>query len=141
MINFLPSLINFFFVFVLITAKESEDSRLSKFLKQTKGIMFYSVPHRGSSLAHINLPLLRQSVELTEVKKDCQEVTELHKKFMKLYEENYLTAEVFSFVETILTFMFITNVRVVSVDSADLGVGAFQGVNIDHREICKPLNR
>lgn len=99
--------------------------------------MFYSVPHRGSSLAHLNLPLLRQSIELTEVKKgkrlqaselyallngvlstDCLEVLALHKEFMKLYEENVLTADIFSFVETILTFMFVTNVRVVSVDSA-----------------------
>jgi len=37
---------------------------------------------------------------------------------MKLYEEKSLTAEIFSFVETILTFMFVTNVRVVSVESA-----------------------
>lgn len=43
---------------------------------------------------------------------------ELHNKFLKLFEEKFLSAEVFSFVETELTFMFVTNVRVVSVDSA-----------------------
>ncbi|KAK6639416.1 hypothetical protein RUM43_007689 [Polyplax serrata] len=126
---------------MLVDASESCDSRLSNFLTQTKGIMFYSVPHRGSSLANWNIPLLRKSVELTEVKKDCDNVLDLHRKFIKLFEDKFLTAEVFSFVETVLTFMFVTNVRVVTVDSADLGLGSFRGVNIDHREICKPLNR
>lgn len=49
---------------------------------------------------------------------DCKEVLHLHNQFLKLYEKNLLSAEVYSFVETVLTFMFITNVRVVSVDSA-----------------------
>ncbi|KAL0269580.1 UNVERIFIED_CONTAM: hypothetical protein PYX00_007266 [Menopon gallinae] len=126
---------------MLVDANNSDDPALKNFLHQTKAMMFYSVPHRGSSLANINLPLLRQSIELIEVKKDCKEVSHLHNQFMKLYEKKILSAEVYSFVETVLTFMFVTNVRVVSVDSADIGFGVFKGVNIDHREICKPINR
>lgn len=54
---------------VWLTAYESGDDKLSGFYDNTRGIMFYSVPHRGSPCAQINLPLLRQSVELTEVQK------------------------------------------------------------------------
>lgn len=54
---------------VWLTAFESGDDILSGFYGNTRGIMFYSVPHRGSQCADINLPLLRQSVELTEVQK------------------------------------------------------------------------
>lgn len=39
------------------------------FYKQSKGLMFYSVPHLGSPLAEMNLPLLRQSIELQEIQK------------------------------------------------------------------------
>lgn len=33
----------------------------------TKGIMFYSVPHKGSSLADFTVPFVRKSVELLEI--------------------------------------------------------------------------
>lgn len=53
----------------LIAACESLDPLWTALSKQTRGILFYSVPHRGSPLANLNLPLLRQSIELTEVQK------------------------------------------------------------------------
>lgn len=55
--------------FLPLSASNSDDPALKSFLHQTKAMMFYSVPHRGSSLANLNLPLLRQSIELIEVKK------------------------------------------------------------------------
>lgn len=54
----------------LCAAKEAPcTAEARKLFTQTKGIMFYSVPHRGSSLAEIDLPLLRRSVELMEIAK------------------------------------------------------------------------
>lgn len=55
--------------YYLITACHSSDVKYSMLSKQSQGILFYSVPHRGSPLANLNLPLLRQSIELTEVQK------------------------------------------------------------------------
>lgn len=42
---------------------------LEDIYSQTRAIMFYSVPHRGSFLADYTLPFLRKSVELTEVQR------------------------------------------------------------------------
>lgn len=48
--------------------------------------MFYSVPHKGSALADVTLPLLRRSIELVEIQR-----SKLHDKsilFQVLYCKN-----------------------------------------------------
>lgn len=37
--------------------------------KSSKAVLFYSVPHRGSPLADLNLPLLTRSIEMIEIQK------------------------------------------------------------------------
>lgn len=54
---------------MIVDAWECGKAVLAPIWQQTRGILFYSVPHRGSPLADFNLPLLRQSIELTEIKK------------------------------------------------------------------------
>ncbi|GFG38324.1 hypothetical protein Cfor_01735 [Coptotermes formosanus] len=103
---------------MIVDAFESGDDILSGFYGNTRGIMFYSVPHRGSPCADINLPLLRQSVELTEVQKDCPEVLELHAKFLSLINNKQLEVEIFSFIETVQTFMTFLYIQIVSIESA-----------------------
>lgn len=126
---------------MIVDAFESGDDILSGFYGNTRGIMFYSVPHRGSPCADINLPLLRQSVELTEVQKDCPEVLELHAKFLSLINNKQLEAEIFSFIETVQTLMTFLYIQIVSTESADLGIGELCGAPLDHRNICKPSSR
>ncbi|XP_069679722.1 protein SERAC1 isoform X2 [Periplaneta americana] len=126
---------------MIVDAYESGDEKLSGFYANTRGIMFYSVPHRGSPCADINLPLLRQSVELTEVQKDCREVLELHAKFLSLIDTKKLQVEIFSFIETVQTFMTCLYIQIVSLESADLGIGELCGAPLDHRNICKPSSR
>ncbi|CAH2226648.1 jg14649, partial [Pararge aegeria aegeria] len=46
-----------------------------------------------------------------------------------------------SVVETCRTLMSVLYLRIVSVDSADPGIGSLNGVDVDHREICKPSSR
>ncbi|XP_068084928.1 protein SERAC1 isoform X2 [Anabrus simplex] len=126
---------------MLVDAFERDNEPLTGLYRNTKGIMFYSVPHSGSACADINLPLLRQSVELTEVQKDCPGLLELHTKFLSMVESKELQAEIFSFTETVQTFMRILYIQIVAVESADAGIGQFYGVPLDHRNICKPTNR
>lgn len=126
---------------MLVHGCESSTEAHSNISKNTKGILFYSVPHRGSPLANLNLPLLRQSIELTEVQKDSNEVLELHRKFHSLVQQNQLQVEVRSFIETTLTLMSLFYVRIVSVESADAEIGDLYGVPTDHRNICKPRSR
>lgn len=37
--------------------------------KSSRAVLFYSVPHRGSPLAGLNLPLLTRSIEMIEIQK------------------------------------------------------------------------
>ncbi|XP_046386017.1 uncharacterized protein LOC124155891 [Ischnura elegans] len=127
---------------MLVDAWESQDEWMSGFYQQTKAIMFYSVPHRGSFLASLNLPfLLQQSVELQEVKNDSPQVLSLHQRFLQLVETVMSGVQVFSFTETDLTLMSVMFMRIVSVESADPNIGDYYGVSLDHREICKPRSR
>nr|CAD7573777.1 unnamed protein product [Timema californicum] len=114
---------------MLIDAHQDESLGLYGLCSNTKSIMFYSVPHRGSSCADINLPLLRQSVELTEVQRECPEVLELHSKFLALIEESHLHAEIFSFIETVQTMMSFIYLQIVTIESAGIGKVELEEVN------------
>lgn len=126
---------------MLVHACEAIEEKYRDLSRNTKGVIFYSVPHRGSILANLNLPLLRQSIELIEVQKNCKEVITLHNKFKDLLNTKQLAIDVKSFIETRLTLMAFVYVRIVSEESADAEVGEQYGVPLDHRNICKPKNR
>ncbi|KOB77844.1 putative ribonuclease p/mrp subunit [Operophtera brumata] len=79
--------------------------------------MFYSVPHRGSPLAAIKTPARWHAA--SRVRRPA----------------------VRGVVETCRTLMSVLWLRIVSVDSADAGIGTLRGVSVDHREICKPSSR
>uniref|UniRef100_A0A182JWX8 DUF676 domain-containing protein n=1 Tax=Anopheles christyi TaxID=43041 RepID=A0A182JWX8_9DIPT len=126
---------------ILVDAWESGRPAAEPLWRSSRGTFFYSVPHRGSPLADFNLPLLRQSVELLEIQKNCSSILELHSRFVALYHSGHLKIDVFSFVETAMTLMSVLYLRIVGIDSADPGIGEVCGVHLDHREICKPRSR
>ncbi|KAF5299507.1 hypothetical protein FQR65_LT01090 [Abscondita terminalis] len=126
---------------IMVHAWERNTEDLRSLYLQSKGIMFYSVPHRGSVLADFTLPFLRRSIELLEVQRNGYFVVNLHNKFLEMLENSKLQPEIFSFFETSLTFMSFLYLRIVAPDSADPGVGVKWGVPLDHREICKPSNK
>lgn len=54
---------------MIVDAWECGKIAYAPFWKSTRGVLFYSVPHRGSPLADFNLPFLKKSLELTEIQK------------------------------------------------------------------------
>lgn len=54
---------------IMVDAWECGMASVAPLWRSSRGCLFYSVPHRGSPLADFNLPLVRQSVELMEIKK------------------------------------------------------------------------
>ncbi|CAH1984585.1 unnamed protein product [Acanthoscelides obtectus] len=86
--------------------------------KQSKSIMWYSVPHKGSSLADITVPFLRRSIELLEIQRNCDFVLDLHQQFLNVIQESNLNPDVFSFIETSFTLMSFIYLKIVPYDSA-----------------------
>jgi hypothetical protein len=130
-------------LFKCILAWERHQHRpeIFRIFENSKGIMFYSVPHKGSSLADFTLPLLRRSVELIEIQRNCDFVLDLHKRFLQLCKNGQLKADVFSFIETSFTLMSFVYLKIVAYESADPDIGVKCDVPLDHREICKPAGR
>ncbi|KAJ8971752.1 hypothetical protein NQ314_000569 [Rhamnusium bicolor] len=91
--------------------------------------------------ADFTLPLLRRSVELLEIQRNCDFVLDLHKRFLEIVKNNDLNPEVFSFIETSFTLMSFIYLKIVAYDSADPNIGIKCDVPLDHREICKPAGR
>lgn len=54
---------------IIVDAWENGRLSATPLWRSSRGVFFYSVPHRGSPLADFNLPFLRQSIELIELQK------------------------------------------------------------------------
>lgn len=54
---------------MIVDAWESGRPAVAPFWRSSRGVFFYSVPHRGSHLASIKAPLLLRSVELIDIEK------------------------------------------------------------------------
>ncbi|XP_017489647.1 PREDICTED: uncharacterized protein LOC108377868 [Rhagoletis zephyria] len=126
---------------IIVDAWESGRPAVAPLWRSSRGVFFYSVPHRGSHLACIKAPLLARSIEMLDIEKNNKYLLDLHRRFAGLYHLGHIKIEVFSFVETALTLMSVLYLRIVGVDSADPGFGDVCGIRLDHREICKPRGR
>ncbi|KAM3958682.1 LOW QUALITY PROTEIN: uncharacterized protein ACR2FA_007322 [Aphomia sociella] len=119
-------------------SEEDFEMRRRGLWSNSVGFMFYSVPHRGS-LADFKTPITARSIELLEISKDCALVLSLQERWLQATSTT--RPAVRSLVETTRTLMSVLWLRIVSVHSADAGIGALYGVSVDHREICKPSSR
>ncbi|XP_032881532.1 protein SERAC1 isoform X2 [Amblyraja radiata] len=121
----------------------SEDPEMKSVVQNTQGIVFYSVPHSGSHLAEYSVNarfLLFPSVEVMELSKDSPSLTELNDNFTKLIKEQEVN--VLSFGEKLPTNIgSMIKLHVVPLNSADLGIGDFIPLDVNHLDICKPRNR
>ncbi|KAM3602899.1 uncharacterized protein V6R79_013118 [Siganus canaliculatus] len=118
----------------------SEDPDMQRLLKNTKGIMFYSVPHNGTSMAEYSVNvryLLFPSIEVRELCKDSPALRSLNDNFLDVAKEKQF--KVLSFAETLPTNIGpMIKILVVPTQSANLGIGELIEVDVDHLNICKP---
>ncbi|XP_046850045.1 protein SERAC1-like isoform X2 [Xenia sp. Carnegie-2017] len=84
-------------------------------LANTRAFIFYAVPHRGSDIASMAAGKARYfllpSVDVKVLQKETQPAK------------------------------IIRNTTIVSVDSADIGIGEFVPLLVDHINVCKPCSR
>ncbi|KAM6906007.1 protein SERAC1 [Lycodopsis pacificus] len=118
----------------------AEDPDMHELLKNTKGIMFYSVPHHGTFMAEYSVSvryLLFPSVEVRELCKDSPALCNLNENFLNMAKEKEF--KVLSFAETLPTTIGpMIKILVVPTQSANLGIGELIEVDTDHLNICKP---
>ncbi|KAG8583403.1 hypothetical protein GDO81_008394 [Engystomops pustulosus] len=126
---------------MLVNASRNKD--LQDFVKNTRGIAFYSVPHHGSRLAEYSVNarlLLFPSIEVKELSKDSPALKELNEEFIEFAKNKDI--QVLSFAETLPTRVgSMIRMHVVPAESADLGIGEIIPVEVNHLNICKPKSK
>jgi len=127
---------------MLVEAKASQDPAKRKLAENTRGVVFYSTPHKGSQIAKLNSLvkyLLFPSVEVQELEMGNPALLELNKDFKDVVSQTH--TKVISFGETLATRHLGMDLTFVPPESSDPGVGEFYTVPFNHMDICKPLNR
>ncbi|XP_017548043.1 protein SERAC1 isoform X1 [Pygocentrus nattereri] len=118
----------------------TKDPELSPLVKNTKGVLFYSVPHYGTFMAEYSVNvryLLFPSIEVKELCRDSPALRDLNENFISIAKDQEF--KVLSFAETQPTSIGpMIKILVVPGQSADLGFGDLIEVNVDHLNICKP---
>ncbi|XP_076619639.1 protein SERAC1 [Colletes latitarsis] len=112
--------------------------------KNTRGIIFYSTPHRGSRVAVLTQTtqmLVWPSIEVQELREESPHLLKLHEEFLNMLKEYPM--EIVSFCETKPTLLtaFKVPFQFVTSNSADPGVGEYYEIAQDHLSICKPSSR
>ncbi|XP_006868541.1 PREDICTED: protein SERAC1 [Chrysochloris asiatica] len=126
---------------MLVEASRRPD--MSSLISNTRGVIFYSVPHHGSHLAEYSVNyryLLFPSLEVKELSKDSPALKALQDDFLEFAKDKNF--QVLNFVETLPTYIgSMIKLHVVPVESADLGIGDLIPVDVNHLNICKPKTK
>lgn len=126
---------------LLLDAEKNDEFRCM--YDNTKGIVFYSTPHLGSALASYSSQARHLLLPSVEVKELCQKspfLATLHENFLALVQRH--PVKLLSFGETVpMKFSWMLQTVLVTNDSADLGVGEFLPLDVDHVDVCKPSSQ
>lgn len=123
---------------------------LENLLKKTKGVVFYSVPHKGSNLDWIerrNLQkLLLLTTEVIELQKGSPILVNLHDKFLKLIDCEDIDIKFLTYAEDSISSFGVNKVVqwkgvLVHEDSLQFEKGPIHKLHIDHAHTCKPDSR
>ncbi|NXL88747.1 SRAC1 protein, partial [Alectura lathami] len=121
----------------------SKNPEMDKIVNNTRGIIFYSVPHHGSQLAEYSINaryLLFPSVEVKELSKDSPALKVLNDDFLSFAKDKKFP--VLSFAETLPVHIgSMIKLHVVPLESAKLGIGELIPVDVNHLNICKPKKK
>lgn len=128
----------------LVRSAQSQDSELKQISENTKAVLFFGTPHRGSGLA--TMP--RAAAAVIWPSTDVKQLQVNSPSLLKLHNEFLQTADIFkwetiSFAETLPTLFtaFKVPIHFVESHSADLGRGVFYQLPLDHLSLCKPATR
>jgi len=126
---------------LLLDAEKNDEFRCM--YDNTKGIVFYSTPHLGSALASYSSQARHLLLPSVEVKELCQKSP-----FLATLQDNFLAlvqrhpVKLLSFGETVpMKLSWMLQTVLVTNDSADLGVGEFLPLDVDHVDVCKPSSQ
>ncbi|XP_053213766.1 protein SERAC1-like [Panonychus citri] len=124
--------------------KDNPDRRL--LLDNVKGLVFYSVPHRGSEATKLSLNLQRifvPSQEIRELIKDSPKLLNLHESFISLLAIKPI--DLISFGEKEQVQVNIKGVKIntllVPTESSYLDIGQFHVLDTNHFLTCKPSDK
>ncbi|XP_051172225.1 protein SERAC1 isoform X2 [Leptopilina boulardi] len=112
--------------------------------KMSKGIIFFSTPHQGSSVAALTQAtemLVWPSIEVKELREQSPKLLKLHANFLKMLDNFPMDIVSFSETKSTLVTALRLKFKFVNPKSADPGVGEFFEIPQDHFSICKPANR
>ncbi|VDI56079.1 Hypothetical predicted protein [Mytilus galloprovincialis] len=117
---------------------------LDNIVNNTVGVLFYSTPHRGSSLAHLSNQaslIVAPTVEVKEMGRDSPMLRRLHKDFQQLVMEHGLPCLSFGELEKTQIRTPKLKMLIVPPESSDPGIGEFHAMKTSHLNICKPWDR
>ncbi|XP_023242230.1 protein SERAC1-like [Centruroides sculpturatus] len=125
---------------MLLEAAKNRDPSIRNVLENSVGVVFCSVPHRGSSLATVDSGwklILLPTKEVKELKKDSSYLLDMHEKFKQLAKKHDISC--LSFGETQKTNLGLKlSTLMVSLDSSDPSIGEFYALPENHLNTCKP---
>ncbi|CAH1994451.1 unnamed protein product [Acanthoscelides obtectus] len=129
---------------ILCKAFESKDENIKKICSNTKGVIFYSTPHKGSRLANLSQAtalLLWPSVEVQELRENSPKLRAIHEKFLNIVKEAPM--KIVTFVETKSTVVTALkfNFLLVEPKSGNPSIGEYYEIPQDHLGICKPISK
>lgn len=129
---------------ILLKSLDHPDSQVQQMAKNTKGLVFLGVPHRGSPIAkwkqHMQV-ILSPSIEVKEMEEGAPRLLLWHSQFMNMLRSRLDNVNVVSIAEgspTMLT-TFKFPLRIVTEESANIHHGDFYVLKDDHLTLSKPV--
>lgn len=131
---------------IIVQALESNEPSVRTIGENTRAILFLGTPHKGSPVAklkqHVQM-LLSPTIEVKELRENGQLLLHLHERFEETLNSLHKPIEIVSIAEgcpTMIT-LFKFPMQFVMEESANLNVGDFYVLNVDHLGLSKPIFR